>query len=50
MPEERESGYIKRQVTLLIKTTVGDHWKNTEFCDFIEAKNGYIVVEEKEKK
>jgi len=49
MAEQKETGFVKKKVTLLIKTTIGDHWQNTDFCDFIEAKNGYIIVEEKEK-
>ena len=48
--DNKESGYIKKVVTMYIKTSVGDHWKNNDDCKFIELKGqeGY-VVEEKEK-
>jgi hypothetical protein len=46
---EKEQGYKKRVVTLWVETTLGDHWKDTEYCNFTEVKgiDGY-VVEKKE--
>lgn len=45
--DDKQEGFIKKKVIMLISTRVGDHWKDTDFCDFIEAKNGYLIIEEK---
>jgi len=49
MEQENPKGFIKKKIIMIISTEVGDHWKNTENCEFIEAKNGYLVVEPKDK-
>jgi len=46
--EDKEEGFIKKTVIMLISTKVGDHWKDKDFCNFIEAKNGYLIIEEKQ--
>lgn len=43
-----DRGYIKKEVKLIIETTIGDHWKNTDYCKFTEAKDGTIIVEPKD--
>ena len=41
---EKPKAYIKKTVTLLIETSVGDHWKSDD-CEFVETKdeNTFIV-------
>lgn len=44
--EKLESGYIKKTVTLIIETSLGDRWKSDE-VNFREMKDGCYLVEEK---
>lgn len=48
---EKETGFKKRVITLVIETTLGDHWMNTEDCKFSEIKgtDGYLVEKKEEK-
>jgi len=41
----------KRVITLVVETTLGDHWMNTEDCKFSEIKgtDGYLVEKKEEK-
>ena len=41
---EKEQGYKKRRVILIIETSVGDKWMNRKDCDFENiGDNGYLV-------
>lgn len=44
---EKEKGFVRKDVTLYIQTTLGDRWKSDD-CKFRELKDGGYVVEEKE--
>ncbi|MFA5652265.1 MAG: hypothetical protein WC933_02780 [Candidatus Paceibacterota bacterium] len=35
--EQKQKGYIRRNVVLLVETSVGSHWKSDK-CDFVETK------------
>lgn len=48
--ENKEQGYIKKTITFLVPTQVGDKWMNRDDYDFLEVKNkDVIIVEEKQK-
>ena len=45
----QENGYIKRTITFLAPSNLGDRYLNRLEMDFHETKNGIMVVEEKVK-
>ena len=42
---QQQQAFIKKTITLIIQTTVGDSWKS-DTCDFKETKEGDIIIVE----
>ncbi len=47
---EKPQGFMKKTITFLVPTHLGDRYLNKEECDFHETKDGeFVIVEEKPK-
>lgn len=48
MGEDKLEGFVKKTITFLVPTHLGDRYLNKDECDFHETKDGkMVVVEEK---